>query len=114
MATARQSERATIEDLFKTPGKAELVNGSLVLMPPTGIDPGNAATEILVSLYRHVKSSGRGRAFGDNVGFLEPLADSGFDGIEYFLAISDHFSASAFADEQQVYVSHVGKLCGSC
>ena len=73
MATARRPKRATIEDLYKTPGKAELVNGNLVLMPPTGIDLGNAATEILVSLYRYVRHSDRGRAFGDNVGFLVDL-----------------------------------------
>ncbi len=73
MAIARETEPATVNDLYKTPEKAELVNGHLVLMPPTGIDPGNAATEILISLHRHVKSNGRGRAFGDNVGFLVDL-----------------------------------------
>lgn len=73
MATVREAQRATINDLYKTPGKAELVNGQIVLMPPTGIDPSNAASEILVSLHWYVKRGGRGRAFGDNVGFIVDL-----------------------------------------
>ena len=31
--------RATIEDLYKVEGKAELVNGEIVEMPPAGEDP---------------------------------------------------------------------------
>ena len=31
--------RATIEDLYKVEGKAELVNGEIVEMPPAGDDP---------------------------------------------------------------------------
>ncbi len=38
--------RATLEDLYATPGKAELVNGELVLMSPTGGIPGYAGDEI--------------------------------------------------------------------
>ena len=30
--------RATIEDLYKVEGKAELVNGEIVKMPPAGDD----------------------------------------------------------------------------
>ena len=43
---------ATIDDLYRVPenGKAELVNGELVLMSPTGGVPGRAAGEIYVSL----------------------------------------------------------------
>ena len=32
--------RAAIEDLYKVEGKAELVNGEIVEMPPAGDDPG--------------------------------------------------------------------------
>lgn len=73
MAIARQPKRATIDDLYKTPSKAELVNGELVLMPPTGATPGHAAVEIVVSLHAHAKRTGHGRAVGDNVGFLVNL-----------------------------------------
>ena len=73
MAIARQSKRATIDDLYKTPSNAELVNGELVPMPPTGVTPGQAAVEIVVSLHAHAKRIGHGRAVGDNVGFLVNL-----------------------------------------
>ena len=35
--------RATIEDLYKVEGKAELVHGEIVEMPPAGEDPGAAS-----------------------------------------------------------------------
>ena len=61
--------RATIEDLYKVEGKAELVNGEIVHMPPVGDDPGYAGDEIYVSLREYAKRLKRGRAFGDNKGF---------------------------------------------
>ncbi len=63
--------RATVEDLYRVPdgGKAELVNGELVLMPPTGAMPGNAGFIITQSLYSYTRFSRRGRAVPDNVGF---------------------------------------------
>jgi Uma2 family endonuclease len=75
MATAREAKRATVDDLYKTRGKAELVNGQVVLMPPTGATPGQAAVGIVVSLHAYAKRTGRGRAVGDNVGFLVELPD---------------------------------------
>lgn len=65
--------RATIEDLYEVRGKAELVNGELVLMSPSGAGPGRAATKVAVSLRRHEDLQGGGHAFGDNVGFLVNL-----------------------------------------
>jgi Uma2 family endonuclease len=61
--------RATIEDLYKVEGKAELVKGEIVCMPPAGEDPGSASVEIVVSLHAHARRMGRGRVFGDGVGF---------------------------------------------
>src|SRR5437773_1774578 len=63
--------RATIEDLYKVPdnGKAEIVNGELVVMSPTGDMPGYAADEIFVSLREYNRRSKLGRAVGDNKGF---------------------------------------------
>ncbi|MGA9995025.1 MAG: Uma2 family endonuclease [Pyrinomonadaceae bacterium] len=60
---------ATIEDLYKESGKAELVNGEIVRMPPTGDEPGYAGDEIFVSLHEYARSTGKGRAVGDNKGF---------------------------------------------
>lgn len=60
---------ATIEDLYKESGKAELVNGEIVRIPPTGDEPGYAGDEIFVSLHEHARRMGAGRAVGDNKGF---------------------------------------------
>jgi Uma2 family endonuclease len=61
--------RATIDDLCRVPGKAELVNGEIVHMSPTGDDPGSAAGEIFVSLRAYARRTKRGRAYTDNVAF---------------------------------------------
>lgn len=60
---------ATIEDLYKEDGKAELVNGEIVRMPPTGDEAGYAGDEIFVSLREHSRRTGSGRAVSDNKGF---------------------------------------------
>jgi hypothetical protein len=62
MARVSEVQRATVDDLYQNSGKAELVNGELMLLPPTGATPGQAATEILVSLHAHAKPTGRRRA----------------------------------------------------
>jgi Uma2 family endonuclease len=66
---------ATIEDLYRVPehGKAELVNGELVLMSPTGGVPGRASGEIYISLRDYERRVGGGYAFPDNVGFIVNL-----------------------------------------
>lgn len=66
---------ATIDDLYRVPdnGKAELVNGELVLMPPTGGVPGRAAGRIYRSLDDYERLVGGGYAFPDNVGFIVKL-----------------------------------------
>lgn len=63
------STRATIEDLYRVPGKAELVNGEIVHMSPTGAAPNYAATEILVSLRGYARRTKAGYAVGDNAAF---------------------------------------------
>jgi len=67
--------QATIEDLYRVPenGKAEIVNGELRLMSPTGALPSRAAFEIAVSLRAHARRTGVGRAFPDNTGFVVDL-----------------------------------------
>jgi Uma2 family endonuclease len=66
---------ATIDDLYRVPenGKAEIVNGELVLMSPTGGVPGRAAGRIYRSLDDYERSKGGGYAFPDNVGFIVNL-----------------------------------------
>jgi Uma2 family endonuclease len=65
--------RATVADLARVPGKAELVDGEIVHMPPTGDAPGTAADEIYFSLRLHVGTGGPGHAVSDNKGFLVNL-----------------------------------------
>src|SRR6476659_4340798 len=67
--------QATVDDLYHVPenGKAELVNGELVLMPPTGGVPGRAAGKIFISLSDYEQRVGGGYAFPDNVGFIVNL-----------------------------------------
>ena len=61
--------RATIEDLYRVPGKAELVNGEIVHMSPTGAAPSYAASEIFVSLREYSRRTKRGYAVNDNAAF---------------------------------------------
>jgi Uma2 family endonuclease len=65
--------RATIEDLYCEPGKAELVNGEIVRMSPTGEWPCYAGAEIYASLREYAKRTRSGRAFPDNIGFRVKL-----------------------------------------
>src|SRR5215213_4653396 len=64
---------ATIEDLYKVKGKAELVNGEIILMSPTGSLPGYAGDEIFSSLHEYSKRRKFGLAGGDNKAFVVDL-----------------------------------------
>jgi Uma2 family endonuclease len=55
--------------LYKVEGKAELVDGEIVEMPPAGDDPGAASVEIVVRLYAYAQRTGRGRVYGDGTAF---------------------------------------------
>ena len=69
MATRTQ---ATVDDLYHVPddGKAELVDGELILMSPTGLMPSRAASNIYMRLRRHEKNVPNGWAIADNMGFV--------------------------------------------
>ena len=73
MSTLIAKRQATIEDLYEIEGKAEIIDGEVVHMPPTGDDPGYAGDEIFASLRSHAKQTGIGRAVGDNKGFQVDL-----------------------------------------
>lgn len=62
--------RATIEDLYSVPdnAKAEIVDGEIKLMSPTGDMPARAGFKIAMSLTR-VEGKVPGRAYPDNVGY---------------------------------------------
>jgi Uma2 family endonuclease len=66
---------ATLDDLYTVPenGKAEIVNGELVVMAPTGFLPGRAGGEIYSSLRAYERRMKNGYAIPDNVGFTVDL-----------------------------------------
>jgi Uma2 family endonuclease len=66
---------ATVDHLARVQenGKAELVDGELMLMSPTGGLPGRAGYRITSSLDVYANRVGRGHAVPDNVGFLVNL-----------------------------------------
>ena len=64
---------ATIEDLLKVDQKAEIVNGEIILMSPTGILPGYAGDVIVTSLFEYSRRQKYGRPVGDNKSFVVNL-----------------------------------------
>jgi Uma2 family endonuclease len=64
---------ATIDDLLKVKQKAEIVNGEIILMSPTGSRPGYAGDAIFSSLFEYSKRKQYGRAVGDNKAFVVNL-----------------------------------------
>jgi len=69
IAPPRHRAEATIDDLSRTPGKAEIVDGKILHFSPTGGAPGFAGDEIFVSLREYARRTGRGFAVGDNKAF---------------------------------------------
>ena len=72
---AGKTETKQVADLARVPenGKAELVDGKVIQMSPTGGLPGYAAAEIFVSLRSYARRTNLGHAVADNVGFLVNL-----------------------------------------
>jgi len=70
-------KRATIDDLSRTEGKAELIGGRIVRLMPTGFLPHQIGLNITLSLKLHEKRIGGGIACGDNLGFVVPMLPSG-------------------------------------
>ena len=70
--------KATIEDLYKVPdnAKAEIIDGEVVLMLPTGDMPARASFKIAMSLSL-MEGKIAGRAYPDNVGYKVNLPNRG-------------------------------------
>jgi Uma2 family endonuclease len=69
--------RATLDDLYRTPGKAELIGGRIVEYMATGRIPNRVAGRIYRSLDDHATQMRKGEAYTDNMGFAVPLLPSG-------------------------------------
>jgi Uma2 family endonuclease len=72
-----EQARATLEDLYREPGKAELIDGRIVRFMPTGSKPGRIGGRIYRSLDDYSEQIGQGEAFPDNVGFAISILPSG-------------------------------------
>jgi Uma2 family endonuclease len=73
LTTLSQDTDALFEELFKQDCKAEIVEGEIRRMPPTGEEPALSSFEIAASLREHARSTGHGRAFADNATFRVDL-----------------------------------------
>jgi Uma2 family endonuclease len=76
MASVGQA-RATLDDLYREPGKAELIGGRIVQLMATGRRPNIVAGRIFRSLGDYAEQVGRGEAYTDNMGFAVPELPSG-------------------------------------
>ncbi|CAN5722344.1 hypothetical protein BH24ACI2_BH24ACI2_16270 [soil metagenome] len=66
--TDAETERL-YDELYKIDGKAEIVNGEIIEMPPTGYDPGRASLNVTIKLMSYEKQTDSGFAIPDNVAF---------------------------------------------
>ena len=69
--------RATLEDLLRTEGKAELIGGRIVKYMASGFLPGRVAGRIYRSLDDYAAGQGAGHASTDGVGYAVPELPSG-------------------------------------
>ena len=63
---------ATLQDLMKVEGKAELIGGRIVEPMASGILPSALAFEIALELRTFAKASKVGHAFPDGIGYAMP------------------------------------------
>lgn len=69
--------RATLDDLYREEGKAELIGGRIVRFMASGHLPSAVVEEIFVSLRLHAKTTKRGIAHTDGIGYAIPELPSG-------------------------------------
>jgi hypothetical protein len=76
MASAPE-KAATLDDLYRVEGKAELIGGRIVEFMASGVTPSKVAFEIAISLRGYARQAGVGDAFPDGVDYalISPLAD---------------------------------------
>jgi Uma2 family endonuclease len=76
MSTVHQ-RRATLDDLYRTPEKAELIGGRIVRFMAAGRKPSRVAGRIYRSLDEYADTTHRGTAYTGNLGFAVPELPSG-------------------------------------
>jgi Uma2 family endonuclease len=97
MSVAVAVTRATLADLARVKGKAELIAGVVVPQMPTGHRPGLVAGRIFRRLADYADTAG-GFAYGDNVGFaVAPLSTDR----ESFSPDAAYYTGAPPADEMR-------------
>lgn len=96
MSTA--TGRATLADLYRTEGKAELIGGRIVKLMTTGRRPNRVASRIFRSLDDYAQARGVGEAYTDNMGFAIPMLPSGR---EAFSPDASYYDGPFPADEMR-------------
>lgn len=66
---ASHTAAATLEDLYRVSGKAELIGGRIVTIMLHGYEPNRVATRLLRNLADYVDILGRGEVHGDGLGY---------------------------------------------
>ncbi len=70
-------DRATLDELESATFKAELIDGRIVPLMPTGRRPNRVAGNIYVGLRQFERLAGEGEAYTDNIGYVVPELPSG-------------------------------------
>ena len=68
---------ATLDDLYRVEGKAELIAGRIVRFTPMGYKPSRIVSQIFLSLYDYAKAVRRGEIYTGTMGFAVPELSSG-------------------------------------
>jgi Putative restriction endonuclease len=74
---ASTTSRATLDDLYKEEGKAELIGGRIVRFMASGHLPSRVAGKIFISLSLYEGSTQQGNAYADGIGYAIPELPSG-------------------------------------
>jgi len=74
--------RATIDDLYREEGKAELIGGRIVRYMASGLRPSRIALRIYRRLADFAEAAGRGEAYADGLGYAVPELSSGRESFE--------------------------------
>jgi Uma2 family endonuclease len=70
-------KRATVDDLYRVEGKAELIGGKIVTMPFLGCKPALTVGAIVHSLYDYEKRIGKGEVYMSTLAYIIPQLPSG-------------------------------------
>ena len=69
--------QGTIADLYRIKGRAELIDGRIILYPAKGHAPSVAKGNILYSLHDYARKTGEGEAYPGSLGYVIPRLPNG-------------------------------------